>query len=536
MLRAVVFTCGAALMGLEIVATRVLAPYLGNSIYVWGAVISIVMIALSLGYWVGGQVADRLGAARALPPVIAAAGLTTALAPLVAEAVLPLASGLGARLGSLAAATAIFFAPSVLLAMVSPLGVRVAARSGLARIGRSAGGLYAVSTAGSIAGTLATSFWLIPLLSLEPLIVWTGTALLATALLALGLPDEREADPGADAGAPDADCPTDDAPAVPRARSTARTTRALTAALCVAGLATGAAVLAGAARPPGRNDLGETVLYRADTQYHRITVTEDVEARHLRFDRSHQSALRLDDPYASVIRYPDYMHLALALKPDAKRVLVCGLGGGAITRRFWRDYPEMLVDTVEIDPVVVDVARRYFWLPDDERLRVITEDARRYVRRTPETYDVVIVDAYYADALPAHLTTEEFFREVKAVMSRGGVLAYNVISAPRGTRSELFRSMYRTVGRVWDEVWVFPIGYGEDGDAERLRNIIVLATDTRLSEAELRARIATRVGDRVTVPAFERMAEDLYTEPVPLADVPVLTDSHAPTDALIEVQ
>jgi hypothetical protein len=89
---------------------------------------------------------------------------------------------------------------------------------------------------------------------------------------------------------------------------------------------------------------------------------------------------------------------------------------------------------------------------------------------------------------------------------------------------------------VWDEVWVFPIGYGEDGDAERLRNIIVLATDTRLSEAELRARIATRVGDRVTVPAFERMAEDLYTEPVPLADVPVLTDSHAPTDALIEVQ
>jgi len=404
--------------------------------------------------------------------------------------------------------------------MVSPLGVRLAAESGLERIGRSAGTLYAISTAGSIAGTLATSFWLIPLLLLEPLIVWTGVALLATALLA-SLLDAR-ARPGAD-------------PSSPRTIS-ARQARAATFALCAGGAVVAGVVLAGSARPAAINERGEAVLFRADTQYHRITVTEDAEARHLRFDHSHQSALLLDDPYASVIRYPDYMHLALALKPGAKRVIVCGLGGGAITKRFWRDYPEMRVDTVEIDPVVVDVARRYFWLPEDERLRVFVDDARRYVQRTDQTYDVVIVDAYYADALPAHLTTEEFFREVKAKMAPDGVLAYNVISAPAGPRSELFRSMYRTVGGVWTRVWAFPIGYGADHDAEARRNIIVLATDARLSEAELRARIATRVGGRVTVPGFERMADDLYTEPVPLADVPVLTDSHAPTDTLIEVQ
>ncbi|MCX8007916.1 MAG: fused MFS/spermidine synthase, partial [Coriobacteriia bacterium] len=425
MLRFIVFACGAALMGLEIVATRVLAPYLGNSVYVWGAVISVVMVALSLGYWIGGQVADRFGAARTLPPVIAAAGATTVVAPRVASFVLPLAADLGARLGSLAAAAAVFFAPSLLLAMVSPLGVRLAARSGIARIGRSAGGLYAVSTAGSIVGTLATSFWLIPLLSLEPLIVWTGGAMLATALLALTLPDDRASD--------DRDAPA--------ARPAGRT-RAATLALCGAGVALGVAVLAGSARPAATNELGEAVLFRADTQYHRITVTEDAEVRHLRFDRSHQSGLRLDDPFASAIRYPDYMHLALALKPDAKRVLVCGLGGGAITRRFWRDYPQVRVDTVEIDPVVVDVARRYFWLEEDARLRVFVDDARRFVQRTAATYDIVIVDAYYADALPAHLTTAEFLSEIKRVMSPDGVLAYNVISAPAGPRSELFRSMY----------------------------------------------------------------------------------------------
>jgi spermidine synthase len=522
MLRVIVFVCGAALMGLELVAARVLAPFLGNSIYVWGSVISVVMIALSIGYWLGGQVADRFGASRALAPVIAAAGLATVAAPLLAKTVLPTAADLGPRLGSLAAAAAIYFVPSVLLAMVSPLGVRLAARAGLAHIGRSAGGLYAISTAGSIVGTLATSFWLIPLLSLEPLVVWTGFTLMATALMALALPREPLAE---DEGEPH-----------PARLAIARYSLAATLVFSLVGAALGAVVLWKVAPPPEVNAEGEAILFRADTQYHRITVTEDTETRHLRFDRSHQSALRIDDPFTSEIRYPDYMHLALALRPDAKRVLVLGLGGGSITRRFWRDYPEMTVDTVEIDPVVVDVAYEYFWLPHDERLRVFTEDARRYVQNAEDTYDIVIVDAYYSDSLPFHLTTEEFFREVESIMSPEGVLAYNVISAPAGADSELFRSMYRTAGGIWGDIWVFPIGYAYDHNAESRRNIIVLATDERLPESEFGLRVVGRVDGRVTIEGFPEMWYDLYTEPVPVADVPLLTDSHAPTDSLIRVQ
>lgn len=508
-------------MGLELVAARVLAPYMGNSIYVWGAVISVVMIALSLGYALGGQLADRFGAARSLPPVIAGAGLATVGAPLVADAVLPVAADLGPRLGSLVSAAAIYFLPSLLLAMVSPLGVRLAASSGLAHIGRSAGGLYAVSTAGSIVGTLGTAFWLIPLLSLEPLIVWTGLSLIAVALLALLLKPEE--------------VPADHVPH-PAAAVLARYSMVAVLVLSLAAAAVSVFVLHEVAPVEEENEFGETVLFRADTQYHRITVTEDAEARHLRFDRSHQSAISLSDPFESIIRYPDYMHLALALKPDATRVLVLGLGGGAITKRYWRDYPEMTVDTAEIDPVVVDVAKEYFWLPEDDRLRVFTEDARRYVQRAQETYDIVIVDAYYSDALPFHLTTEEFFLEVKERMAADGVIAYNVISSPSGATSELFRSMYRTVGGVWNDVWVFPIGYGSDGDAEALRNIIVLATDTSLDQATLEERIAARVDGRVTVPGFEEMAWDLYAEPVPVSDVPLLTDDYAPIDSLITVQ
>jgi spermidine synthase len=285
---------------------------------------------------------------------------------------------------------------------------------------------------------------------------------------------------------------------------------------------------------PTTNEHGETILFRADTQYHRITVTEGDGARHLRFDRSHQSAIDLGDPFDSRIRYPDYMHLAMAVKPDAKRVLVLGLGGGAITKRFWRDY-DVIVDSVEIDPVVVDVARKYFWLPEDERSNVYIEDARRYVQRARTTYDIVVVDAYYSDALPFHLTTQEFLTEVKSVMAPDGVLAYNVIASAEGDRSDLFRSMYRTGSTVWDTLWAFPIGIS-DGRVTANRNIIVLATDSALTESQLRERIGSRVDGVVTIDGYESMAEDLYTSPVPVADVPLLTDAHAPTDQLIQVQ
>ena len=517
MLYAIVFICGSALMGLEFVAARVLAPALGTSLFVWGAVISIVMVALSLGYWLGGEIADRLGAGRMMAPMIALAGVLTALAPVFASAVLPWASDLGPRLGSLAAASAIFFLPALALATISPMGVRLAttsAKEGLAHVGRSAGGLYAISTAGSIAGTLLTAFWLIPLLSLEPLIVGIGYVLLGTALLALLLPR------------------------LTHERASAFVTRAATPTtfvLAILGLALGSWVLASVAPPGSVNEFGERILLRLDSQYHRISVTEDDVARHLRFDRSHQSAMDLANHYESRIRYPDYTHLALALKPDAKRVLVMGLGGGTITKRYWRDYPQLSVDTVEIDPAVVNVARKYFDVTEDDRSRIFTEDARRFIQRTDETYDIVIIDAYYADSLPFHLTTDEFFREVKERLAPDGVVAYNTLGSVTGERSKLFRSMHRTVGNVFSSVWSFPIGWGSDHDDEANRNIIVLATDSGASEAELRERIANRVEGRVTVTDFPAFEGDLYTEPVNSADVPLLTDSHAPTDSLIEV-
>lgn len=510
-----VFLCGASLMGLELAGARILAPAMGNSIFVWGSVISSFMLALSVGYWLGGIVADRFGARRTLGVVVASAGVFTVISPLVVEAILPATAELGPRLGPLTATTIAFFGPAVLIAMVSPIGVRFASASGLGHIGRSAGSLYAVSTAGCIVGTLATSFWLIPAMQTGPLIVGVGLLLACTALVTLLLPANPR-------------------PA-PLELSHPRWATAVVGVVAL-GIVLGSGVMTSIARPGDLAEDGSSVLFRRDTQYHRILVTENAGERTLRFDRSRQTAIDVSDPTVSRLRYPDYLHLALALKPDAERVLVLGLGGGALPARMLVDYPEVTVDAVEIDPVVVDVAERFFALPEDERLRIYVEDARRYVQRTGERYDVVIVDCYHADALPFHLTTQEFFAEIADVLEPDGVCAYNIISAVEGERSELFRSLYRTAGTVWDHLWVFPVYREHVSDAlDANRNIVMLATGERTETDVVMERIRSRVDGRVTVEGFEAFGEDLYSGLVEMGDVPVLTDSHAPIDSLIRV-
>ncbi|MBE0476999.1 MAG: fused MFS/spermidine synthase [Coriobacteriia bacterium] len=518
LLNVVVLLCGASLMSLEIVGTRVLAPVMGNSIFVWGSLITAVMVALSAGYWLGGRIADRYGSLRTLGLLVLGAGALTVPIPPLAAAVLPVADGLGPRLGPLTAAAAVFFAPALLLATVSPIAVRIAAHSGIERIGSTAGALYALSTAGSILGTLATAFWLIPVLQVDRLIVSTGLLLLVLGGTCSLAPEAAEALP------------------VGVRRPAGRLFRASAGVLGVAGALVGVGMLVDVSTPPATMAGGERIVFRTDSQYHRIAVTDLDGVRSLRFDDSRQSAVDLTDGYTSDILYPDYLHLALAAKPDARRVLVLGLGGGVLAKRMLRDYPEVTIDAVEIDPVVVEVARRYFGLPEDERLGVHVSDARRFVATAEGAYDIVVVDAYYADSLPFHLTTAEFFREIDAVLAPDGVVAYNVIGAIEGRRSELFRSIYRTAGEVWRHEWVFPLQLARRRDPEAIRNIVLLATDSDIPERVLRGRVADRVGGRVTVRGFEDFAEDLYDKPLPLGDVPVLTDRHAPVDSLIRVQ
>jgi spermidine synthase len=262
-------------------------------------------------------------------------------------------------------------------------------------------------------------------------------------------------------------------------------------------------------------------VYSHSSPFHDIHVEDLGYLRVLRFERNRQSSMYLDAPFDTDFEYPAYLHTPLAVKPDATRTLVIGLGGGSVVKRMWRDYPDMTLDVVELDPEIVDVAHRFFELPRDPRIRVVVDDGRAFIETATGTYDIVIVDAFDEDRVPRPLTTEEFLRLVRDRLAPDGVVAYNFIGAPKGDHSKPFRSLYRTLSNVWRHVWVFMT---DEGLLTEGANLILLASDADVPDDELRTRLAGRVGGKVTVPAFDRFGEDLYTGEIRTGDVPIILD------------
>jgi spermidine synthase len=523
-----VFLAGAALLGLEIAASRVLAPYFGNSLYVWGALIGVVLAGLSTGYWVGGAIADRFPTPRLLVAMLAASSLLVLAIPFVDDWVLDwlVEWDPGPRLNPLLATIFLFGVQSVLLGTVSPIAVRLKARS-LDQLGRTAGRLFAISTAGSIAGTFATSFWLIPELGTDQVLASAAVALmLAAAAVAL----------------------------VERLALAGVVALALAAASFGAMLSlapeSGGTVAASQLRnwsPVYRQQRDEdrsgsledaqsgyTILHTKDSQYHRIAVVEDDDSRYLRFDSSFQSGMYKDDPFRTRFEYADYLQLPLAYRPEAKRILYVGLGGGSAPKRTWRDFPATRIQAVELDSEVVDVAYEYFELPRDPRLLVEVEDGRRFLAANEGPWDAIVIDAFYSDSIPFHLATREFLELARARLAPGGVVATNIIGAVRGADSRLFRSMLRTYRAVFPTVAIHPVLGAGERDLTGIRNVIVVAGDGAAPSKEfLLERWAELRKRSPGAPDLTLAIRNRVDAPVPTEDVPVLTDDYAPTDALL---
>jgi spermidine synthase len=523
-----VFAAGAVLLGVEIAASRVLAPYFGNSLFVWGALIGVVLAGLALGYWLGGALADRLPAPALLEAVLAAGAVSILVVPLADEAVLEGIVGLdpGPRLNPLLAALALFGAPSVILAAATPIAVRLAGRS-IQTLGRTAGRLFALSTVGSIAGTFATAFYLVPELGTDQVLAVFAAVLFAVVLVASLAHRQR----------------------LGAVASTALLAAAITTAVILApesgGRLTATAstnwspvyrLAGGAAAPLEPDERGLTVVHSRDSRYHHIVVAEGGRSRYLRFDSSFQSGMYVDDPFATRYAYTDYLHLGLAYEPTAERVLFIGLGGGSAPKRTWQAFPDLELTAVELDPDVVEIAHEYFAVPDDPRLRIVVEDGRRFLDGSDGHWDVIVIDAFYADSIPFHLATREFLELVRSHLTPDGVVVTNVIGAVEGRRSQLFRSLYRTYRAAFPTVLVHPV-VEQTRDDSSLRNVILVATDGAAPAPDFLAARWGRIRERA--PLAPDLAEAIfarYEDPIPLEDVPVLTDDYAPTDALLLVE
>ena len=523
-----VFLAGAALLGLEIAASRVLAPYFGNSLYVWGALIGVVLAGLSTGYWVGGAIADRYPTPRLLVAMLASASLLVLAIPFVDEWVLEhlVEWDPGPRLNPLLATIFLFGAQSVILGTVSPIAVRLKAHS-LTELGRTAGRLFAISTAGSIAGTFATAFWLIPELGTDQVLASAAVALmLAAAAVALV---ERLMLAGA-------------------------------VALALAGASIGAVVSLAPEQggtvsasqlrnwspvyrqqqneerigSPEEAQSGYTILHTKDSQYHRIAVVEDDDSRYLRFDSSFQSGMYKNDPFRTRFEYSDYLQLPLAYRPSTRKILYVGLGGGSAPKRTWRDFPATQIEAVELDPEVVDVAYEYFELPRDQRLQVEVEDGRRFIAANEGPWDAIVIDAFYSDSIPFHLATREFLELARSRLAPGGTVSTNIIGAVRGRDSRLFRSMLRTYRAVFPTVAIHPVVSEGERDLTGIRNVILVAGDAAAPSKEfLQERWAELRQQSPGAPDLTAAIKGRVDTPVQTEDVPVLTDDYAPTDALL---
>jgi spermidine synthase len=487
-------------MCLEMMAFRILPPNFGSSLYVSGSIISVFLTGLTLGYFFGGLAADRRPYLAALGLVVLLAGL---LVPPIPRFQQPLAEWMLARVpndrwAALLYALLLFGPSTVLLGSVSPFAVRLSSRD-VARVGNVAGRLYALSTAGSIFGTLFTAFYWIDVAGIHAITACIGWSLvgLGAALLAWATRGGRRS-PGAKP------------------------------ALALASLLL---LLPAAAHAQGH------VVFRQDTMYHHIAVEDTGPWRELKFDRSSQSGMLRADPLRSMYAYTDGFHLAPVYCPNLKRVLF--IGGGAATgpKQFRAFYPRVQVDVVEIDPAVIAAARRFFSFKPDARTAVTIQDGRRFLMTTHEQYDAIIVDAYYAESIPFHVTTVEFMRLLKRRLNPGGVAIFNVIGSLAGSNSQLVRSEYKTIGQVFRSCAVFPIlEAGEpshDYSRTEVRNVLLVATEQPLAPAEVRRRAAALKNSRL--PHLPEIAAAFDGRPLPTRDVPLLSDDFAPVDRLIPV-
>jgi predicted membrane-bound spermidine synthase len=490
------FVVGAGSLGAEIAAVRLLAPYFGASTIVWANTIGVVLVALSLGYWLGGRLADRRPDMRGLCTLALSAAVLLALVPFAADPLLSVAVNAlddlsaGAFTGSLFGVLALVALPVLLLGAVSPYGLRLAL-SDVENAGTVAGRLYAVSTAGSLAGTLLSALVLIPVVGTRRTFLVFALAIALVAMLGMR-PQRRWA-------------------------------------LAPAGIAALLALPVGALK--AESESGETI-YETETEYqYARVVARDDGGRQLELNEGHarHSYCRAEcdagpagprDPSSVLTGHYWDGHLVLGFlagERTPRRVAVLGNAAGTTSRAFEEFFPRTRVDGVEIDSELSEIGRRYFDM-NNPRLRLYHEDARPFMRRTEARYDQVTLDTYRQPYIPFYLTTREFFEGVRARLRPAGAVIVNV-GHPKG-ETELERVLSATLGAVFPHVARHP--------AEPTNTLLVAST-ARLSPARLRKAAAA------LPPVLQPVAREAASEVRPaLRGGEVYTDDHASVEQLID--
>jgi spermidine synthase len=481
LLTALVFMVGACSLGVEIAAARLLAPYFGASTVVWANTIGVVLVALSAGYWFGGRYADRHPHLRSLCALVLIAAALIAVVPFAARPFLSFSVdafdtvSIGGFAGSLFGVLVLVAVPVTLLGAAAPWAVRLAVGE-VASSGEVVGRLYAISTAGSLLGTMVSALLLIPLLGTQRTFL----------VFALGL--------------------------------------ALIASIGVGrrGLAVPLALLALLAIPVGTiKGAGEgRVLYEAETthQYARVVERED-GSRVLELNEGQAvHSLYRPDTYLTGDYWDGQLVLPAAARAQPpRRIAILGNAAGTVARSFGHFFPRTAVDAVEIDAGLTELGRRFFDLRNP-RMEVFAEDARPWLERSAGGYDAVMVDAYRQPYIPFYLASREFFELARERLAPGGLVIVNV-GHPEGGE-ELERVLGRTMAAAFPRVLRYPT---------EPTNTLLVAGDGDFSAARLERNLQSLP---VQLRPEARQAATRLEARLPGGEV--YTDDHAPVEWLVD--
>lgn len=480
--------CGALVMVIEILGSRVIGPFFGSSLFVWTSLITVTLVALAAGYAVGGIVSDRRPAPANLYGIILLSGVLTLLVPVLKGPVLKATVSWGLRTGAFASSLALFGPALFLLGCVSPYLVRIAADE-MRNIGRTVGVLYAISTVGSFLGTVLTGYLLIAYFSVNAIFAVVGGLLIALA-----------------------------------AGYFLFFRRAGYALACLA-LPLFLYQQEGPVSKVLPNGTTVTKLYSKDTFYGNLKVVDytygDQRHRELMIDGLIQGGMDMNSRL-SIYEYAYYLQfLPYGLNPAGKNCLVIGLGAGLVPA--WYEARGVRTDIVDIDPEVVQIARNYFGLAVSGE--IIVSDARYFLNTASKRYDYIILDVFNGDTTPGHILSLEALRLVKARLTEQGILGINLIGSLK-RENFMTVSIIKTLEQVFKSVDIYPNYIVETSDGGG--NITVLAHDAAFRPFDRRAVSSMKVHS-MALNGVSRFLGARYTLPDHAPGI-ILTDAYNPID------
>ncbi|MDX9893053.1 MAG: fused MFS/spermidine synthase [Patescibacteria group bacterium] len=483
-LEIIIFSSGAIVMVLELIGSRILAPILGTSIFVWSSLIGIVMGALSLGYYLGGQFSKKSPNLNFLARILLIAGLTILLITIIKTPILNFTANLGVKFGSVTAALILFGPPSVILGMVSPYAVRLKVEN-VKDSGGVAGNLYALSTIGSIAGTFLAGFYLIPTFGSSQILYGLSFTLILISLIA-------------------------------GHKIIKIITLILVLVLWLIPKSTAA-----------------QIVFEGDSAYNHIKIIDVVDpktnrpirALYLATESHSIKYLDADEIFAS---YHKLYRLDNLFVPQINSALTLGGGAYVAPLDFLNRYSEAQMTVVEIDPELTKIASSYFDLKPNHRLNIIHQDARIFLNKNQKKFDVIYGDVFNSYvSIPFQLTSLEAISKISDSLNDNGVFILNLASSLSGQKSLFLQAEYKTLKRYFPQVYIFTTQNPNQAKPAEIQNIILIASKN--NELITREKLIERANDNQKELLKYWFNQDILIN----QDIPILTDDFAPVDYYI---